>query len=82
MKLPHNLSMKAEIKSRLKEKKEVTSWVADAITAGSFSLSLSSSAAAIAAATTAVAVVTTLSRPETTTVAAVAVANFCDGGSG
>ena len=71
--------MKAEIKSRLKHKKEVTSWVADAITAGSFSLSLSSSAAAIAAVTTADAVAAILSRPETTTVAAVAVANFCKG---
>lgn len=66
--------MKAEIKSRLKEKKEVISWVADAITAGSFSLFLFSSAAAIAATTTAVAVVTTLSRPEATTAAAAAVA--------
>ena len=71
--------MKAEIKSRLKHEKEVTSWVADAITAGSFSLSLFSSAAAIAATTTAVAVVTTLSRPETTTAAAVAVAKLCKG---
>lgn len=64
--------MKAEMKSRLKEKKEVISWVADAITAGSFSL-FSFSSAAVIAATTAAAV-TTLSRPEATTAAAVAVA--------
>lgn len=60
------------------EKKEVISWVADAITAGSFSLFSFSSAAAIAATTTAAAVVTTLSRPEAMTVAVAAVADNGD----
>ncbi|MBQ4626639.1 MAG: hypothetical protein IJB45_05235 [Clostridia bacterium] len=52
----------------MKEKKEVISWVADAITAGSFSLFSFSSAAVIAATTTAAAAVA-------------AVADNCDGNS-